>query len=512
MIPRSLRLVALNGFLVILYVMLGQLTFSTSLELGNVSQIMYAPKGVALAFSILFGARVAPSMLIGQTILSCWSGLSLIGGMSLGALSALETWLGGYLFGRWKLSRGFDRPRDVILFTLMIFCVLQPFSATSAVMLLYLIGMVPTDINGWFGSLFLASSMAKPLPTLDLAPLFWVYWWLTNSIGQLLVAPLLVAWLTPPKPTAPQPHVFKLGVMLSATVGVLLLIYYNPGLRPVLLALEYALMIWIGLRHSIRAVTTFNVLVMLLIIWESVQGVSFLAALPIQARQFYVAFFVTSGVFASLLLFSMFEERRDLILQLTELASKDALTQVSNRRYFMECAERELNLAKRHNYPLSLVVLDLDRFKTINDRYGHETGDQVLTLFAQCCRQILRSSDMAGRLGGEEFALLLPHTSATDAVHVAQRLRQVVQDQRLRSPQDTDVQLTFSAGVVESNPTATLANMYRAADTALYDAKHAGRDRVCTTTLDDEPGDQNQTSHQEGKQPENQIGEDRFSG
>jgi len=482
-IPRIFRFIALNGLLVILYVALGRVTFAISLELGNASNIMYAPKGVALAFSILLGAPILPSVLLGQTILSCWSGISLLGGMGIGTVNMLEAWLGGYLFRHWGLSRGFDRPRDVVLFTLMIFCILQPISATGGVMLLYVISVIPTEMGGWLGSAWLVHGVQNPLPSLDLAPSVWVYWWLTNSLGQLLVTPLLVAWLTPRKRTNPAPHPIKLAAMLLGTAGVLLLIYYNPALRPALLTLEYALMIWIGLRHSIRAVSAFNLLVLAIFIWEAVQGNSFLSNLPEPDRLRYVSFFAVTGVFASLLLFSMFEERRDLIWQLTELACKDALTQVNNRRHFMECAERELTRAQRHGYPLSLVLIDLDYFKVINDRHGHETGDQVLSLFAGCCNRIMRSSDMVGRLGGEEFALLLPHADACAAVHAVERLRQIVRGERLRSSNGVEIPFTFSAGVVESSPQATLAGMYQAADKALYDAKHAGRDQVQKATL-----------------------------
>jgi len=482
---RGFRLLVLNGFLVCLYLVLGHLTFPMSLDLGNVSRIMAVPAGVALAFAILYGARTTLAVLIGQAILAFLSGVSILTGVSIGALSAAGIWLGSHLFERWKLSRGFDRPRDVILFTLLIFGILQPLVASAMVALLYTIDLVPLELRGWFGGLHQAADPSSRLLALDSIPLFWTYWWLTYSIGQLLVTPLLLAWLTPRKLPNPPLHAVKIALMLSATLGVLVLIYLNPEIRPILLTLEYGLMIWIGLRHSIRAVTMFNFLVMLLILWESVQSVSFLSGLSIQARQFYVAVFVTSGVFASLLLFAMFEERRQLIQQLTEFANIDGLTQASNRRYFMECAERELTLAKRHNYPLSLVMLDLDHFKTINDRYGHETGDQALVLFVRCCNIVLRASDRVGRLGGEEFALLLPYTTADDAVRITQRLREVVRDQSLSTPQGGSVRLAFSAGVVESNPQATLDSMYRAADKALYDAKHAGRSRACIASLPD---------------------------
>jgi len=482
---RLFRLIALNGILVALYVLLGRLTFAASIELGNVSHIMFAPQGVMLAFAILFGTSILPSVLLGQTILSCWSGVSLLGGLGLGAFSTLCVCLGGYLFQRLRLSRGFDHPRDVGWFALMIFCILQPISATGNVSLLYVIGRVPAEISEWLGSAaWLIHSSQKPLPSLALVPAAWVSWWLTNSLGQLLMTPLLVAWLTPRKHTTPAPQPLRLAAMLVGTAGVLLLIYYNPALRPVLLTLEYALIIWIGLRHSIRAVSAFNLLVMAITIWEAAQGDGFLSNLPTQDRLFYVSFFVATGVFASLMLFAMFEERRALIRQLTEIASQDALTQLSNRRHFMECAERELTLAKRHAYPLSLVLIDLDHFKAINDRHGHETGDQALALIGKCCSKIIRSTDMAGRLGGEEFALLLLHASAEDAVHTTARLQQMLREAPLRSPTGAEVHITFSAGVVQSSPQASLAEMYRAADQAMYDAKHAGRDRVHKTALE----------------------------
>jgi diguanylate cyclase (GGDEF)-like protein/PAS domain S-box-containing protein len=119
-------------------------------------------------------------------------------------------------------------------------------------------------------------------------------------------------------------------------------------------------------------------------------------------------------------------ERKLLEEELTRQAHIDYLTGVFNRRYFMERAEQELNRYKRYGNRLSLFMLDIDYFKQINDRYGHKVGDMVLTTLAQVCRSALRDMDFMGRMGGEEFAVLLPETDCKTAIEVAERLRELV--------------------------------------------------------------------------------------
>ena len=114
----------------------------------------------------------------------------------------------------------------------------------------------------------------------------------------------------------------------------------------------------------------------------------------------------------------------------------------------------------------------------VNDNHGHATGDQILRMFADSCTQSLRAVDLVGRVGGEEFALLLPHSNVHEARQAVQRVLDLVSQRTVRTPDDTEVSITFSAGVVESRPQSTLNTMYREADQALYEAKHAGRNRV----------------------------------
>ncbi|MEX8195440.1 sensor domain-containing diguanylate cyclase [Comamonas guangdongensis] len=475
----SSRALALNGLLLFLYVVLGRLTFAGSVEHGNVTSVIFVPEGVALAFAIRYGARVAPGILLGQTLLSYWSGPSVLGGLGIGFFNAFEAVLGGYLFHRWRLSLGFDRLRDVGLFACMTFFIMQPISATGGVLILLAHGMIPAHIADLLGGSWWIQGIQKPLLSLDLALPAWMHWWTGNCVGQLLVAPLVLAWLGPAKHKAPPLRWIELLGLAAGTAVVLLLARSDLPSSPVLLlALGYALLVWIALERGLRAVTVANALMTMMVVWLAVRGDGFMSHLPVPERLFYVSFFVGTAVLFSLTLFALFEERKDLIHQLTELPSKDALTQLGNRRHFMEQSERELARARRDCQPVSLALLDVDHFKAINDRHGHTVGDQVLQMFARCCRATLRASDLIGRVGGEEFAVLLPDTDAQNASEVLRRLLNIIAQQSIHTPDGSEVRITFSAGVVEIAPGASLDAMYSAADRALYQGKSAGRNRV----------------------------------
>jgi diguanylate cyclase (GGDEF)-like protein len=122
--------------------------------------------------------------------------------------------------------------------------------------------------------------------------------------------------------------------------------------------------------------------------------------------------------------------------KLVQLATMDELTRLDNRRHFLQQAARELKRSQRYQTPMAVLMMDLDHFKNINDQYGHAAGDQVITHFARLCRQMLRATDLTGRLGGEEFAALLPNTDCTR--HWPRRkLRQAVSNSLVRSMAST---------------------------------------------------------------------------
>ncbi len=163
--------------------------------------------------------------------------------------------------------------------------------------------------------------------------------------------------------------------------------------------------------------------------------------------------------------------------QLSYLAMRDPLTQLANRRSFLSQAENELRNAQRQGIPVSLLMIDLDHFKRVNDGHGHDTGDQVLAEFAEVMRQVARGSDLPARLGGEEFAVLLPRTDAVGSMRVAERLMSTLAASAPFAEGRIEA-ITISIGVATSATEASLNALMKVADDALYRAKEMGRNRV----------------------------------
>jgi len=164
--------------------------------------------------------------------------------------------------------------------------------------------------------------------------------------------------------------------------------------------------------------------------------------------------------------------------QLEKLATTDGMTGLHNRRQFMKLAEAEWSRFQRHGRPLSLLMLDVDYFKSINDRFGHDLGDQVIAHIAALCREDRRVSDIVARIGGEEYALLLPETPIEAAYAVAERLRRNVEVSALLS-NSKGLAVTVSIGVAEAGPGMSgIVDLMKVSDRALYEAKRTGRSRV----------------------------------
>ena len=165
------------------------------------------------------------------------------------------------------------------------------------------------------------------------------------------------------------------------------------------------------------------------------------------------------------------------VAELERLSTTDALTGLKNQGAFTRAMDDEVDRAKRYQQALSLIVIDVDRFKQFNDEFGHPAGDEVLRRVGQLLREHARPGDVVGRVGGEEFAVLLKNTAAAGAAIVGERIRRAIE--AASWPQRA---ITISAGAAElAGEITTLAALREAADRALYDAKRKGRNRVCTT-------------------------------
>lgn len=163
------------------------------------------------------------------------------------------------------------------------------------------------------------------------------------------------------------------------------------------------------------------------------------------------------------------------------LAHRDGLTDLPNRMHFMATGDAEVLAARRHGYPLSVMMLDLDHFKSINDTHGHHAGDQVLRTLSGILHAGNRIQDVAGRLGGEEFAVLLPHANLHNALSIAERVRIAISETGTVTDKGETIRFTASIGVAElRDGIDDFERLLQLADEGMYEAKRAGRNRVCS--------------------------------
>lgn len=167
--------------------------------------------------------------------------------------------------------------------------------------------------------------------------------------------------------------------------------------------------------------------------------------------------------------------------ELYQLATADPLTDLYNRRQFLELIDREIARAANYNRPLTLLIIDLDHFKLINDQFGHPNGDLVLKNFALALRDHSREDFIIARIGGEEFAIVLPEHGLSEAIRFADSLRRAMAELEFQL-NDEKKKITVSIGAATWLPSmASTSDFMRAADEQLYRAKQAGRNRVCST-------------------------------
>ncbi|MSO97933.1 MAG: sensor domain-containing diguanylate cyclase [Rhodospirillaceae bacterium] len=176
-------------------------------------------------------------------------------------------------------------------------------------------------------------------------------------------------------------------------------------------------------------------------------------------------------------------ERKRLEGDLRAQASTDPLTGVSNRRSLESAARREVERARRYAKPFATIAIDIDHFKRVNDTYGHDIGDIVLKGMTQTCLEGLRVTDVLARMGGEEFAVLLPETDITAATLLAERLRIAVEAKPIVTVKGS-ISITISLGVAAFAPNEpTIEAAMKRADESLYEAKRSGRNRVIVAKL-----------------------------
>ena len=194
---------------------------------------------------------------------------------------------------------------------------------------------------------------------------------------------------------------------------------------------------------------------------------------------------LTFGLISGLLVRNIamtFRQQTDLLHEYFNTSQTDPLTACNNRRSLLEIGERDFALAKRHNNKLSALMIDIDHFKQLNDSRGHSFGDQVLCALVDEIQCSIRGTDNFGRVGGEEFALLLPETDLDECVGIAEKLRMQIANLSLKKDgQEVHLTVSFGAACITEND-QTIHDLLDRADKALYLAKKQGRNRVCAMT------------------------------
>ena len=176
---------------------------------------------------------------------------------------------------------------------------------------------------------------------------------------------------------------------------------------------------------------------------------------------------------------------KKMIQELNNMANYDALTQIYNRRRLMEEAEKELLRAKTDGSYISVLIIDIDHFKNVNDQYGHLAGDEVIKMVTKTCKDNLRITDVIGRYGGEEFIIILPNTDKENATDIAEYIREYIRNLKIECNEEK-ISVTVSIGAVcaiINNNTINIEKMIREADKGLYYAKNHGRNQICACEL-----------------------------
>ena len=466
---RSARVLALNRpipylarvvFLAAIYFCAAKLALVAAIPPGYATAV-WPPSGIALASVLLLGARIWPGIWLGASLVNVSVQSSLVAATLMGAGNTLEALAGAALFRAAIGPPGaFRRGEDVVKFVLI--------AAASAAIA--------------------ATVAAAPLAlvhSLRPSELLWNWWtwWQGDTVGIIVVAPLVLAWAVRTHPAWTK---IAEGSLLVCLVSGVMYAVFGAGMAPYIrsLPLTFAILpfiIWAAFRFRQREVATVNALVCAMAVGFTLEGSGPFAQGSLNESLLLLLAFMCTVVTTGLVLNAVIadhgravEATQRLLQELREQTIRDSLTSLYNRRFLQDYLERELIRARRERAPLALIMMDLDRFKQLNDSAGHQAGDQVLVQVGALLKRHVRGSDIACRYGGEEFAVVLPKTTLESAHRRSAEICSAI-----RREAELLHGVTASLGVALCPAHATDAQaLLRAADHALYEAKREGRNRV----------------------------------
>lgn len=449
---RTLRALLAGSVLFGVYFVAGKLGLQVAFAFPSATPVWPAT-GLALVAFLLLGPRIWPAIFAGAFLVNLTTAGTALTSLGIATGNTLEGLLGSWLMTRYAGGKDLlDTPERIFRFTVLAALLSTMVSATLGTLTLQLGGLVPA---GAFGSI-------------------WTTWWLGDASGDLLVAPFLLAWATTPL-TLPTPRRALEGAALFGgllAVGLVLFGVIEPvsDVGASLKFLTIPFLTWAAVRFGPREASTATLLLGMVAIWGTLQGTQAFGRPATNATLLLLQAYMAVAAVMTLMLAAAVRERRHAEARLRSLSISDPLTGIANYRHLIAALELEVERALRHGRPFSVLFLDVDGLKQINDRYGHLVGSRALCRVAETLRASARVVDTPARYGGDEFALLLPETGETEAWQVGRRL----QERLARDPEAPAVQVSLGVAM-HPRDGATADALLGAADKRLYEGRAALR-------------------------------------
>ena len=433
------------GLVAAAYFAAGRLGLSIAVAYPS-STAVWPPSGIALAAFLVLGFRVWPGVALGALLVNLTTAGSIGTSVAIAAGNTLEGLAGAYLVLRWANgARCFDRVQDTLKFAFLAGPVSTVISSTTGTTALVL---------GGFGR------------WLDYKPI-WLTWWLGDQAGVLIIGPLLLLWSANFQLRWSWPRLSELAILL---IGLLITaeIVFGPLARQGY-PLEYLaipFLVWAALRFGPREAATVSLLLAGVAIRGTLHGLGPFSVGTKSESLLLLQAFMSIVAVMTLTLAVLTAERTRADEQIRSLAVTDPLTGLANYRKLIDVLDLEIKRFGRTGRPFSILLLDMDGLKAINDGFGHLVGSRALCRLGHILRVHCRDIDTAGRYGGDEFVLVIPETGRKQALQVAQRIQQRV----LEDEERPAISVSFGTAVYPRDG-ETRDELLEAADRALYQMK-----------------------------------------
>lgn len=475
--------------LALVYVATAKIGQTLAISPGNVTPV-WIPSGIMLAAVLFIGSRVWPGIFLGAFFGNTWAysdgangelAATLIAGISNGLGDTLCFLVGARLIIHFAGTNfPFENSRHVAFFIL--------YGA-----------LLGSTISALFGATSL--SLVDIIPWSQYSDVL-ITWWVGDAVGILLITPFLLYW-------AMRKNSIRLsGETILYTLTLLVVGAYSLGLVttgihiPLPLSILITVIMWSIFRLGPHTTHSTVLLIGAISLVATALGFGRFAINNLNDSLIELQIFLSMLSITSMIIHSVLYERQlaeqnlleanlsleDKVQQRTQelatLATTDPLTGIHNRRSIVELIDLEIKRSSRHQTHFSVLMLDLDNFKSINDQLGHDIGDKVLQEACKVWQGELRDIDFLGRLGGEEFIIILPATNCNDGKIIAERIRACTElDAALE--QTATMRVTVSIGVTNSVEGDTVYTILKRADQAMYRSKDNGRNRVSCMFLPD---------------------------